>query len=234
MAPYDRSLRTLRHRLIEAGLPPRHARRVTRELADHHTDLLNELAAAAITGEDAVRTARQRLGALDDLEREILARDPRRSFVKRYPALAFPLGLPLLAALLVTVTLMGTIGLAEGLEAIGLGGQGLHLALVEGHYVFAGYLLVPLLGLYAGWTARDHHLAWYWPLCAALVLAVAGGLLFQTTLTPPVPGQAGSGAYEIGFHMADGLHVKSLWRLVSPFLSFALFLLWRPKDHMTV
>jgi hypothetical protein len=227
MAPYDPPFFTLRRRLIDAGLPPRRARRVTRELADHHADLLDELAAQGITGEEAARAARSRLGAPDDLEREILARDTSRSFVKCYPALAFPLGLPALAALLVAVTLMGVLGLDEGLKTIGLGNQGVSFALAEGHYVFAGYLLVPLLSLYAGWTARDHHLAWYWPLCAALVLAVAGGLLFQVTLTPPIPGQAGSGSYEIGFHMAGGLHVQSLWRLLTPLLAITPMVLWK-------
>lgn len=234
MSSPDVAFRHLRHRLVDAGLPPRRARRVTRELADHYADLLDELAAAGVTGDEAARTARFRLGSDDDLAREILARDTRRSIIKRYPALMFPMGPLALAAGIFLVSLMAGIGLVDVLKANGLVWPGVTLAIIDTHYVFASYLLVPLTSLYVCWTAREHRLAWHWPLVGLLVLAFAAGLLLDLHIMPPLPGEPGSGEYSVGFHMAGGLHIASFWRLLTPFFVFLPFLLWSRGKIMSV
>lgn len=221
----------LRRRLVDAGLPPRRAHRLTRELAEHHADIVSNLVGDGAPHHEAVVAADLRLGLEDELFHEILARDEKRSVVKRHPFVAFALGAPVLAGLVIAGTLVLFILAADGMQHLGLARRLAVLPLVDAHYVFTAYLAVPLMSLLMCWTAATHRLHWGWPLVSILLLAVAGGGFLDPQLIPPIAGQPGSGQYALGFHMAGGLHIKSWWRLLSPLAVFSAYLWARGAVH---
>ena len=216
----------LRHRLIDAGLPPRRARRVTRELADHHADIVAERMAEGFPRHEAVVAADLRLGGQEELYAEILAKDPRRSIIKRYPALVFPLGPLALAAAIFAVSLFALIQATDRLKALGLASPGTVMDVATVHYYVADYLLLPALSVYVCWTAYRHQMAWYWPLLGIAALALVGGLLLDLHLTLSVAGKPGSGEYQVGFHMVNSFDIKSWWRSLSPLAVFGAYLWW--------
>ena len=224
----------LRRRLVDAGLPPRRARRVTRELIDHHADIVAERMAEGFPRHEAVVAADLRLGGQEELYAEILARDSRRSIIKRHPAMVFPLGPIALAAAIFTVSLFSLIQIMDLLKAFGLASPGTVMDVATAHYYFAGYVLLPALSGYVCWTAYRHQMAWYWPVLGVAALALAGGFLLDLHLTLAVAGKPGSGEYQVGFHMAGGLHIKSWWRLLSPLAIGAAFIAWSRRRELVV
>ena len=217
----------LKTRLLEAGLSPRYVRRVTRELDDHLSDIEAELVAEGVAPRDAAHRARIRLGGIDELERQILARPPKQSLVARYPALAFSLGTLGAAALAVMGTLAILLLIVHGLDYVGYRGVRVGVLLSHLHYYFAAYLAVPLMTAFMCWTAYWHGVRLRWALLSVVVLAIAGGILFEARLTYTDATPIGQhGAYSVGFGFYGEHIVRSVWRLVSPFLVFTGFAAW--------
>ncbi len=105
---------SLREKLLRAGIAPRHVRRYLKELRQHYDDLIAEEIAGGVTGDEARRVARARLGTDDELAAAMLGEPSLRSVSARCPWAVFsivPL-LTLVAALfLATVTEMGFLKL---------------------------------------------------------------------------------------------------------------------------
>ena len=224
----------LKVRLLEAGLAPRYVRRVTRELSDHLSDIETELISGGMTARDAAQEARQRLGNVDDLEGQILARPPKQSLVARYPAIAFSFGSFGAAALLVMGTLALFLLISQGLEFFGYRGVRAGALLSHYHYYFASYAAVPVMAAFMCWTAYWHGIRLRWAFLSVIVLAVAGGIFFEATLTYTSATPIGQhGTYSIGFGYYGEHIVRSVWRLLSPLAVFGAFALWmRTRRHL--
>ncbi len=99
---------SIRERLLQGGIAPRHVRRSLQELEDHFTDLVTELQAAGRSREESESQAATRLGSDDVFVASVLARPELRSKARRWPWLAFG-ALPLsafIASFAVSVLLM--------------------------------------------------------------------------------------------------------------------------------
>jgi hypothetical protein len=217
----------LKSRLLEAGLAPRYVRRVTRELSDHLSDIEAELIAGGMAAGEAARQARQRLGTVDDLEGKILARPPKLSLVARHPAIAFSFGSFGAAALLVMGTLAILLVITQGLEFFGYRGVRLGVLLSHYHYYFASYAAVPAMAAVMCWTAYWHRVRLRWAFLSIIVLAVAGGIFFEATLTYTSATPIGQhGTYSVGFGYYGEHIVRSVWRLLSPLAVFGTFAAW--------
>ena len=92
-------LSTLKHELLEAGVAPRHVRRIVAELNDHTRDLRDEALANGMHEDDARVFAMRRIGDQSDIAARMLAVPDLRSWIYRYPRIA-RLYLPVAYALL--------------------------------------------------------------------------------------------------------------------------------------
>ena len=216
----------LKARLLEAGLAPRYVRRVMRELSDHLSDIETELAASGMAEREAAHEARRRLGSIDQLEEQILARHSRQSVIARYPALAFSAGTAVLTILLVAGTLEVTILLSKGLETLGVSQNLLITLFGSWHFYFLRFVVCPLMAGYVCWLAYFHRVRLRWPLVAVLLLATAGGLFLDAQLVISNAGPEPHGQYSIGFGLYSHELIRSVWRLLSPLAVFAAFTLW--------
>jgi hypothetical protein len=61
-------------RLIRGGIPPRQARRILREFAEHHADLVAEQRTLGLSDADSTTLASERLGSEEHLVAGTLAR----------------------------------------------------------------------------------------------------------------------------------------------------------------
>ncbi len=84
----DPDFMEVRKRLLENGIPSRHVRRTLGELQDHYRDLVDEATGSGVSAEDARTQAAARLGNLDDVVNEMLARPDLRSWALRHPKIA--------------------------------------------------------------------------------------------------------------------------------------------------
>jgi len=84
----DRRFHEIAFQLLNAGVSPRRVRRLVAELADHHDDLRNELSATGLSRQEADTEAFARL-ATDAMVADVLARPELRSWVRRWPWIAF-------------------------------------------------------------------------------------------------------------------------------------------------
>ena len=80
--------RTLKHDLLEAGVAPRHVRRIVDELNDHTRDLCNEALANGMHEDEALAFARRRIGEPREIAKRMLAVPELRSWIYRYPKIA--------------------------------------------------------------------------------------------------------------------------------------------------
>src|SRR5215467_5168518 len=85
----EADLRSLRETLLRGGIAPKHVRRTITELLYHHTDLFSEALAKGCSVENAEHEATVRLGDEDSLAAKILARPELRSWMHRWPWLAY-------------------------------------------------------------------------------------------------------------------------------------------------
>ena len=217
----------LKARLLEAGLAPRYVRRVTRELSDHLSDIEMELTESGMPRADAAHEARRRLGAVDYLTSQVIARPPEPNMIARYPALAFSIGSFGAAAMLVMGTLAVFLLTVHALESFGYKGVRLGVVLSHCHYYFASYVAAPLMAAFMYWMAYWYRIRLRWAFLAAIVLALAGGVFLDSTLTYSNATPMGQhGTYSVGFGLYGHELIRSVWRLLSPLGLFAAFALW--------
>jgi hypothetical protein len=97
---------SLRHRLLSAGIAPRHVNRYLGELKDHFDDLVREKIAQGMDRRRAEAEARSRLGEESVLAETMLEQPGMRSFVSRYPWAAFVLGPISMSVVALAVTIV--------------------------------------------------------------------------------------------------------------------------------
>ena len=102
------SFSTLRQRLLESGVAPRHAVRIVQELEDHYLDLCADFRASGLSPADAYEAATAQLGSLDVVAESVKQRKELRQWCYRYPLLGRAL-LPL-AILLVLPAVSLVVG----------------------------------------------------------------------------------------------------------------------------
>jgi hypothetical protein len=95
----DENFRSLKSRLLESGVSPKHVRRIVIELRDHHDDLVDECLAGGASAEEAVAMASARIGDPGRIADRILGTPELRTWIYRYPRVA-RLYLPVAYALL--------------------------------------------------------------------------------------------------------------------------------------
>ena len=83
-----RDFRDVATQLLDAGVSPRRVRRLVSELTDHCDDLREELSATGLSHQEADAEALSRLAA-DAMVKDVLARPELRSWVRRWPWVAF-------------------------------------------------------------------------------------------------------------------------------------------------
>lgn len=105
---HDHRFREVATRLLDAGMSPRRVRRLVAELTDHFNDLRNELVATGSSSQEAETEAFARL-ATDAMVEDVLARPELRSWVRRWPWIAFTVVPIVMFAVLFVATLAALV-----------------------------------------------------------------------------------------------------------------------------
>lgn len=170
-------LAQLAERLLRAGVAPRHVQRSVEELRAHRTDLLAQLSADGVSGEEAERTVEARLGSVETCYAATVARPELLSWSHRRPGVVFVM-LPVLAFIALVVACVAlTVGLAQlvqpeyklrGVVSPGVrtAGEFLRLLILWGVPAFVAAFSVLL-------AARRRLRPW-WPALGVLLIAFLG------------------------------------------------------------
>lgn len=190
----DRTPSRARERLIRGGVPPRRARRIVREFAEHHADLVAEQLASGVSAEKAQEAAAARLGSEEQLIAGTLARPELRSWLQRRPCAAFAIA-PLLAFAIAFVgSIIVLIGFFEWLKSRG---TSLSAASPMIHWLNAGASFYLLWALPAAIAAAIALLATYrreisiWPMVGIIVTCAVGALTNFSLDLPPLAADPG-------------------------------------------
>lgn len=100
--------RSLSRTLLRGGIAPRRVRRIVDELRDHVQDLRTDAIAKGMTELEAASWASSRLGSVQQVADEMLARPELRSWTGRWPWAMFTLLPPFLMAALVVLVVLAT------------------------------------------------------------------------------------------------------------------------------
>lgn len=225
--PFD----TLRGRLLDAGIAPRHIRRYLAELSEHLADLTAEETRAGRDPASAEDAALTRLGDTDLLARAMIRRAEFRSWSARAPWAVFLVAPPLALAGIGAVTIALLVAVVEfyrpepGAHAILPAWFG-PVALLATRF---DLLVVPvLLGWGVALTAARQRTKLFWPAIGLAVIALLGGMAEFEVALPTAPG--GPGEISLGFALAppfDGL-VPGLVRGAAMLaLTLVPYLSWR-------
>jgi hypothetical protein len=153
-------------RLIQAGIAPRRARRILREFADHHADVVAERQALGDSDRDARIAAGARLGSEQQLVATLLARPELRSWAHRRPSIAFALAPLLSFAIAFVASLLALIALVEWRKA-------------HGDVLGAASPLIQWISAYAG-----PYLLWALPCAVAALFALAASRRRESSIWP--------------------------------------------------
>jgi hypothetical protein len=222
----ERSYRRSCQRLIQGGVSPRLARRILREFAEHHADLVSEYRSLGLGAAAARAAAASRLGSTEQLVAGTLARPELRSWLRRRPCAAFTIA-PLLAfAAAFVVSLVGLVAFFQWRKARG---DSLSVAvplmhwLTEGASVCLLWALPVTVAAAIALLAVRHREESVWPLIGMMVTCGVGALTNLSFDFPPLATQPGMTA-GIGLG-ADNLSM-ALTRAVSAAILTALPYQW--------
>jgi hypothetical protein len=155
-------------RLIQAGIAPRRARRILREFAEHHADVVAERMSLGDGAHDARLAASARVGSEQQLVANPLARPELRSWAHRRPSIAFAIAPVLSFAIAFVASILALIALVEWRKA-------------HGGVLSAASPLMQWIGAYGG-----IYLLWVLPCGIAALLALAAARRREASIWPCV------------------------------------------------
>jgi hypothetical protein len=219
--------------LIQGGVPPRQARRILREFAEHHADLVAEQLAFGAGVEKARDAATARLGSEEQLIAGTLARPELLSWLRRRPCAAFAVA-PLLAF---AIAFVGSIGVLIGFfEWLKSRGASLSATSPMIHWLTAGASVYLLWALPAAIAAAIALLATHrreisiWPMVGIIVTCVVGALTNYSFDLPPLAADPGMTA---GIGLGSENMASAMIRAGSTAALTALPYLWARYSQRT-
>jgi hypothetical protein len=219
-------------RLIQGGIPPRSARRILREFAEHLADLVAEQGALGLGDADARTLASERLGSEEELVAGALARPELKCWSRRRPCTAFAV-MPLLAlAGAFVLSIVALIGFFEWRKARGdslSAASPLIRGLTEGASIYLLWALPVAVAAAIALLAARRREASIWPMVGIALTCIVGAMTNLSFDLPPLAPDPGMTA---GFGLsADNLE-SALMRAASAAALTALPYLWvRRYDH---
>jgi len=216
--------------LIQAGIAPRRARRILREFAEHHADLVAEHISLGDSASDARLAAGARLGTEQQLVANLLARPELRSWAHRLPSLAFGVAPVLSFALAFVVSLLALMALVEWRQAAD-GARSAASPLIQWIGAYAGiYLLWALpcaVAALLAFMALRRREASIWPCVGIAAVCFVGALTnFSVSLPPGAP------SMRAGIGIGTG-HIRAILMragsTAAPVLLPFLWVRWRQR-----
>jgi hypothetical protein len=154
--------------LIQAGIAPRRARRILREFAEHHADVVAERISLGDSASDARVAASARVGTEQQLVANLLARPELRSWTHRRPGIAFAIAPVLSFAVAFVASILALIALLEWRKA-------------HGEAISAASPVIRWISTYAG-----VYLLWALPCGVAALLALVATRRREASIWPCV------------------------------------------------
>jgi hypothetical protein len=183
-------------RLVQAGIAPQRARRILREFAEHHADVVAERIALGDSPSAAHLAASARVGSEERLVASLLARPELRSWTHRLPSIAFAIAPVLSFAVAFIASLLALIALVEWRKAHG---DALNAAspVIEGIRVYVSFYLLWALpcsvaALLAVMAARRRETS-IWPCIGIAAVCFVGALTNFSVSVPPEAPSMGAG-----------------------------------------
>jgi hypothetical protein len=217
----------LSRQLSQAGIAPRHVKRLIAELEAHFLDLVAELRSTGLSQEESESQAAVRLGTEDVLAANIIARPELKAWARQWPWLAFVL-LPLLVLPVQFVLSMAAAAAVFSFSTRVLGLTPVHPGVVlwvVGVLQAYGMWIAPMLTAGAAcFLALRRGAPVAWPIVGCALIALVGASTNASfEWSPAVPRGAMSGG--IGFNLPDIGTAKTL-RVMLTLLSVLAPFLW--------
>jgi hypothetical protein len=217
----------LSRRLSQAGIAPRHVKRLIAELEAHFVDLVAELRSMGLSQDESESQAAIRLGTEDALAGNIIARPELQCWARQWPSLAFVL-LPLLVLPVQFVVSMAAAAGVFSFSTRVLGLTPVHPGLVlwvVGVLQAYGTWIAPMLTAGAACSlALRRGAPVAWPIVGCALIALVGASTNASfEWSPAVPRGTMSGG--IGFNLPEIGTAKSL-RAMLTLLSVLVPFLW--------
>ena len=221
----------LGRKLLLQGLPRRYVARVVREFDEHRDDLEAEAQATGLSPESARSVARERLGDIDELAKELLATKRRCYWWGRHPLISFVLlPLPLFVFLFLGFVILGA-------EATGVVAWSEHKdSLPEPNWavIRLGFYAVLCMAVTttAGLTcylARRCYCGFKWAVTGCAVV-FGHALFFHTGFDQPHGAEYGN--FWIGYRLR-GLTLPELIAWTVPVIGFVLYYFYLRRAQLT-
>jgi hypothetical protein len=168
----------LKEELARQGLPPPYIERLVQELSDHFDDVLEE---SMSTEAERSSLAAERVGQPGKLAAVAVTEYHKRARTRVHPVVTFAI-LPVLLMAVMWAGLFVLAGVADGVVGTFLPTWDLSSRAFSNEAT--GVMLAPLavIALIFCRLARKHGLDWRWPLLTTGVLAIIGGMFYNTVL----------------------------------------------------
>ena len=170
--------------LVRRGLPVEYSSGAATELADHHSDLVEELRANGFDASTAKNEAANRLGDRRQLVKKSVREFQRRHWCGRWPLLSFLIGPLVLLIATWTATILVLVAIGGVLKAAGVNPDFQDGTTNTTKYVFSLFLIVwfvflmpAVVILFLSRRARFSGLSRWWVVLAASVLAFNVGTI---------------------------------------------------------
>lgn len=196
-----------RNTLLEAGIPFRKVLRNVRELKDHYADLVQKAGEQGMDEQEASSWAAEKIGDLDLLAREMIARSSR-GMLHRHPMLMTLLLPPVSLCLFIALMMLLFVGAVELNNAIeGNNGTMLQAPLwLKGLYMVLKVLLfaVPVAAAIAivRVCTRGRILRRYWVTGLFFMLLIGSGLNLHVSWPDSGNGDGGSIGLAVGYALS--------------------------------
>jgi hypothetical protein len=175
----NHSFSSVRERLLQGGVAPRHVERTLFELEGHFADLLAELELAGHSRDASESLATSRLGSDDVIVASVMARPELRSHARRWPWLVFGL-LPLAALIGLSLTSLFlfscVIEYAENSAGLRPGTSPILRGLAEFLAADVQWIIPTAVSGMCYLEAARRRASMKWPLTGTTVVALLAGL----------------------------------------------------------
>jgi hypothetical protein len=229
---------SLRETLLRGGVAPKHVRRTIAELRDHHTDLFSEALSKGSSFEDAESEASTRLGDVNVVAAEVLARPELRSWTHRWPWLAY-CATPTLVLGASFVSVLFLLGFSDAVRmdrdtfTERWGSPDSPWSIAGAIRLFYSFGLPVLVAGTCCVAAVQRRVPLRWPLIGVITAAIVGGATQFNVIWPHGPEVAGSLSASISVPPFPGSGGTVLRAVATCALTLAPLLWWRKRVART-
>lgn len=236
---FEQELEKARQDMLKGGISPKYVGRTVRELLDHHADLRQSGISDGLSEQEAETRAGEKIGNMQEIVNEALAKKELKSVISLYPKTAFLLT-PVLGYLLTLVAsglvVVGFITLMKSVnpDFPGYPTPAWFVFILQALVLFNVYVLPVLMAAFFVHAAKVRRVPLSLLVFCLLIICFLGSMLNTTILFPSAPGEQGVVGATINFfgfipgpnRFSFDLMLKGIYRVTLILVSTGLVFRW--------